>query len=533
MACNITIESVEGTLPSPPSITITGTAEECVEVRVILQCKGEDTLEKTVPVIGGNWDVTFEDTTNILCACGEPVTINAMCTADPGCSATLTLDELPCPQECPEITDITVEIGECEEDPVDGKLKRKVTFTPTVTGTPTTYKWTWGDMTSDPTMAWPITPPPVSVHLYQVKPTAEPEFEIFGPFPPCGSETKTVSISEFDTFEPCECPEITKIDVEIGECVEDPEDAKLKREVKFTPTVTGPMPDAWEWKFGDGETDFGPGLPTADESTHLYETIPPDPPEFCIQGPDSCPDTCRDVPLSEFDTFEPCEEIECPEITDITAEIGECIDSTRTVTFTAVYSGPDPSAFEWDFGDGSAPESSTGSTSPPNTYDVPATPTVKVKSAGPGECEDEFEKTITLGSCNGPPPTCNGLVLAAVGFLAAGLLLLALAPCLGPAGPAVTTVGGLFVALYFILMTAFAVLVLLGSCEFDRCEVAGKHVAILGPLGILLVVLDFFDVFIFGTNCVAPLYTLYSVIMGVWGVIAGECLLTRRADVSR
>lgn len=212
----------------------------------------------------------------------------------------------PCePSECPVITGIDVELGQCETDTADGVSKRRVLFTPTVVGPDpaVAHNWSFGDGISVL-----VSGPPVPIpHLYAATPISEPELCVTGPGE-CATSCYSVPLSEFDAFQPCECPDIVSVAVDIGECERDPADGKLKRRVTFTPVITGPPPSAHTWSFGDGGTDFASGPPGPTEE-HLYESKPTTEPELCITGPDpGCEDQCHQVPLSEFDAFEPCEE---------------------------------------------------------------------------------------------------------------------------------------------------------------------------------------------------------------------------------
>jgi len=205
--------------------------------------------------------------------------------------------------ECPVITRIDVELLECLRDSADGIIKRMVRFTPNVVEPdPLAHNWSFGDGTS----VLNLGPPEPIEHLYAASPDSEPQLCVTGPMP-CATSCLSVPLSEFDDFEPCECPEIVSVVVSIGECERDPSDGKLKRKVTFTPAITGPPPTAHTWSFGDGATDVLPGSPGPTD--HLYEDKPTTEPELCIAGPDpKCEDKCHQVPLSEFDAFEPCGE---------------------------------------------------------------------------------------------------------------------------------------------------------------------------------------------------------------------------------
>ena len=205
-----------------------------------------------------------------------------------------------CRQDCPLINAIEVEIGECEKDPDVGYEKRRVTFSPTVTGpTPTAHVWEFGDGESQLGAG----PPNAISHLYEGVPIFKPSLCVVGPNE-CEDACLDVPLSEFDDFETCVCPVIDSISVTFGDCMTDPDDGKQKRKVTFSPTITGPAPTSHIWNFGDGSSDLSGGAPGSIE--HLYEVSPTTQPQLCISGPEPCSDSCQDVTLSEFDGFEPC-----------------------------------------------------------------------------------------------------------------------------------------------------------------------------------------------------------------------------------
>lgn len=205
-----------------------------------------------------------------------------------------------CRQDCPLISAIEVEIGDCENDPDVGYEKRRVTFSPTVTGpTPTAHVWEFGDGESQLGAGAPN----AISHLYEGVPIFKPSLCVVGPNE-CEDACLDVPLSEFDNFETCVCPVIDSISVTIGDCISDPDDGKQKRKVTFSPTITGPAPTSHIWNFGDGSSDLSGGAPGSIE--HLYEFSPTTQPQLCISGPEPCSDSCQDVAMSEFDGFESC-----------------------------------------------------------------------------------------------------------------------------------------------------------------------------------------------------------------------------------
>jgi hypothetical protein len=202
---------------------------------------------------------------------------------------------------CPVITRIEVEFLDCELDPADGILKRRVRFTPSLAGPePVAHDWSFGDGKSDGGLG----PPGIIEHLYDGPPTFPPELCVTGP-EGCPRTCQSVQLTGFDVFEPCQCPELVTVGVTIGDCERDPTDQKLKRKVTFNPTFSGPPPSSHQWDFGDGTVDFNSGPPG--QKVHLYEAKPANTPRLCIKGPDpKCEEKCHEIPLSEFDPFQAC-----------------------------------------------------------------------------------------------------------------------------------------------------------------------------------------------------------------------------------
>ncbi len=217
-----------------------------------------------------------------------------------------SIPECQPPEDCPEILEVQIRVQECVRDENDGQVKRKVKFIPDWWGpTPISHQWHLGNGDIVPQMI-PVGgngPPSELEYLYVTIPASDPSLCIYGP-DGCAS-CLTIPLSDFIGFQMCECPEIVDVNVNIGECLEDPSDNKTKRKVTFTPILSGPTPDAYEWLFGDGETDFGSGVPGPTE--HLYENAPTIEPVLKINSGEPCQEESQNIPLSEFDSFSPCE----------------------------------------------------------------------------------------------------------------------------------------------------------------------------------------------------------------------------------
>jgi hypothetical protein len=222
-----------------------------------------------------------------------------------------------CPaSDCPQILNVDVDIRDCEPDPGDGnKIKRVVVFTPIVSTTTgiVSFAWNFGDGTGIAPRAG-LGPPSQELVRYEFGPSSPPSLCIVVDQegceqPPCA----VIPLTEFDSFEVCECPAIVSIAVTFGGCEVDPADGQLKRRADFSATTTIPigLNTIWIWTFGDGTPDqLGTGPSPTDpqllEATHLYAAVPVDPPTLLIQSEAPCPQVSGEVPLSEFDTFQPC-----------------------------------------------------------------------------------------------------------------------------------------------------------------------------------------------------------------------------------
>ena len=112
---------------------------------------------------------------------------------------------------CPEVEDVSVEIGECEYDSEGIHLKRKVTYRISATKTDS-KKWIFhfGDGSTE---SGEGTPPESIDHLYGNKPESPPKICLEG-HAACEEICKEIDLSHFDNFKICpRCPEIKNISV--------------------------------------------------------------------------------------------------------------------------------------------------------------------------------------------------------------------------------------------------------------------------------------------------------------------------------
>jgi hypothetical protein len=189
MACSIQITGVTGKRTASSayatSVTISGTAQECREVRVALICASY--IDQVVPVDpqNGKWSVEFTNLALLKCACqGTPgahqISLRAICEENPGCSVEGNY-WLPCQYDCPTVIGINQsndlpkkpqeEIPACLDDPVQGTF----TFTPNMFPSgPGTFTWDFGDGTTGSGIAVNHTYPFPSVLPYTVTVKFEP-----------------------------------------------------------------------------------------------------------------------------------------------------------------------------------------------------------------------------------------------------------------------------------------------------------------------------------------------------------------------
>lgn len=105
MTCSITIQKIEGSLPGP-AIIVTGTAQDCSEINVKLDCGSFFLFNENTPVQNGNWCVSFTEGVSNICNCGGMVKVQASCVTDETCVA-----ELETSLEC---TDCIITIDKVE-----------------------------------------------------------------------------------------------------------------------------------------------------------------------------------------------------------------------------------------------------------------------------------------------------------------------------------------------------------------------------------------------------------------------------------
>lgn len=73
---------------SPDSIVVKGTAQDCEDVKVTLECAASLLPEEKISkVVNGNWCVSFEQLQGFPCHCNGPVKARVSCVTNPDCMA--------------------------------------------------------------------------------------------------------------------------------------------------------------------------------------------------------------------------------------------------------------------------------------------------------------------------------------------------------------------------------------------------------------------------------------------------------------
>lgn len=222
--------------------------------------------------------------------------------------------------------------------PLSGEAPLTVQFTDESTGSPTTWKWNFGDGNTS---------------------TAEnPSHKYYR----AGSYTVSLTVNDGATsdsdvkenFITVREPEKPEVPVVTASFETDVTSGKVPLTVRFTDTSTG-GPTSWKWNFGDGATS------TAQNPSHTYSTA----------GTYSVTLVATNGTVS--DDFEKSITAGNGPTASFTASPTEGV-APLTVKFTDTSTGS-PTRWEWDFGDGSTLSTAQN---PSHTYSGPGTYTVKL-----------------------------------------------------------------------------------------------------------------------------------------------------------
>jgi hypothetical protein len=271
--CEITVTSVRAFNDSPDQrvveVRIAGTVVGCENLRVVLN---DASTDLTVSGGAGAWEAVFHTRLRPL-RCKELVTIMVEC-ADGGhdcepVSKTIALECEPLdppPTNCSEYS-VTVETtpGNC----VNGTRQITAEATPIGPTAPEAYQWTWsnGQSSEGGASDTEAFDPAIEIGSVSVKAT----------WPNLCEKTATQAF----VLEPCQpqCPEITDIEVHVGDC------ENGVRAVSFEAVVNGQAEGNFMWTYGDGDSAATSG-PTA---VHAYGHDGEYTVAVSAEGPGRCP----------------------------------------------------------------------------------------------------------------------------------------------------------------------------------------------------------------------------------------------------
>ena len=258
-------------------------------------------------------------------------------------------------------TAATKPVAEFSASPTSGKLPLTVAFTDKSTGTPTSWKWDFGDGTSstakNPTHKYS------KAGKYTVTLTATN-----------AAGSNTVKKSNYITV-------TTAATKPVAEFSASPTSGKLPLTVAFTDKSTG-TPTAWKWDFGDGTSS------TAKNPTHKYSKAG----KYTVTLTATNAAGSNTVKKSNYITV----------TTAATKPVADFWGSQLSgnaplkVTFTETSKGS-PTAWKWDFGDGT----SSTEKNPTHTYSKTGTYTVKLTAtneAGSSTKNKANYIKVTIGS---------------------------------------------------------------------------------------------------------------------------------------
>lgn len=251
--------------------------------------------------------------------------------------------------------------------------------------TPSEYEWDWGDG-NDITK----TTVPQATHVYQRPIGSDKIFQVEVAANGLGNcdPTQTTDVKVDGT-----CPELININRNSG-----PADTT---DTTYTVNVTAIFKEDFNaesvtWDWGDGTQ--GPATDLA--TSHTYDRPAGDSEARTITATANGPNGCTSVITTQVSVPGVC-----PAISNIEVSYAEIEQSIQSVSFQVEVSPASiqPTAFRWDFGDGSPPtETNTATTS--HSYNRPPgdeeTYTVTVTSSGPDECGDEQTVAVSIkGVC--------------------------------------------------------------------------------------------------------------------------------------
>ena len=300
---------------------------------------------------------------------------------------------------CPSVTSLSIEFGDCVKSVGTLNRKRKVTFLiETDEVVPLAWRLDYGDGSADKGQG---TPPASIFHLYADKPSEAVRLTLFPTDPLCAENSQELALTAFDDFVPCEaCPEIISIQHR-------KEEQDLAQIIHFSLEIKGNTPTGFHWTFGDGtEKDT-----TVPEVSHTYakgNTAT----SYEVNVNSTGPEDCTSSSTTSIGIDAKKVEIICPEIVQIEVVSAiEANDATTEVLVKAQLKAEKPEKYSWNWGDGNQtdttiPEASHIYQRPENE---PIDYAIQLKTTGPASCTDEAEVVVQI---NPQPPvliTCPSI----------------------------------------------------------------------------------------------------------------------------
>ena len=287
---------------------------------------------------------------------------------------------------CPVLSPIAVSIAEKQEKETEYKVDFSVEADP---GSPASYMWDFGDGT-DPLKTDQAKVSHTYSRSYGDAKTFKVTLNTTGPGSCKASGTTTLQV-------PGRCPSVGALTLTKDEPSRTEQVVHAKLELK------GGQPDEFLWDWGDGTNIEKTKNP---EASHTYKRLIGlnnlNIVSVEARGPDSCKAYVRqsvEIPAG----------VECPAISRIDHFISDENDTTVTFAFAPVLENGNPTSLSWNWGDGSA-EETTDEPTIYHTYqknkDGEKDYTVKLSIKGPEDCTANGELNIKVPA---PPKPCPKL----------------------------------------------------------------------------------------------------------------------------
>lgn len=351
MACQVTITSVVGVASggaTADSVRVDGTATDCKEVRVDIDCASGQ-LTGLAPVVAGAWTIEFTNVGQIGCACGDVISVIVTC-PDGGCADKGSFD-LQCSQCCPMLG--LSASSECQ--PNGTRLVTLIASINLAAGCgPITVRWDFGDGTTSPSFLFSSSTTFAFAHAYPGSGLYTALLQVLSPG---GCPPASIQVGSSTPCPAATCHSITSLTTSVQGCA----GAGSTALVSFTGTLDAPAPGCtFHWQFGDGTPEVDTTVPS---TTHGYTQAG----TYAVAVTVVCGTCIRTTTVNVV--VEPC----CPEIRDVQCSV-QCSDRdpTRAVVTCVVTTDPSGAGgvFTWDFGDGS-PGQTTSAPSVTHTFMSP------------------------------------------------------------------------------------------------------------------------------------------------------------------